>query len=136
MEKKMKLSKRILFLLFSFIICFENCNLGSTFAAEKKAENTDDISGDLEVILNIDTNTMNKYIEGFQQKYPNVKLTYTCYSDYEKHIMDRIKKNDYGDVLFIPASLDAEGVEKYLEPLGDIDTLSQKYNFVDNTYRS
>ena len=130
----MKLSKRILFLLFSFIICFENCNLGSTFAAEKKAENTDDISGDLEVILNIDTNTMNKYIEGFQQKYPNVKLTYTCYSDYEKNIMDRIKKNDYGDVLFIPASLDAEGVEKYLEPLGDIDTLSQKYNFVDNTY--
>ena len=95
---------------------------------------SDELSGSLEVILNIDEKIMNKYIQAFQQKYPNVTIEYTGYPNYEESILSRLESNNYGDVLFIPASLDTNGVKNYLEPLGEIATLSEKYNFVENAY--
>lgn len=110
-------------------------------AAEDKSKNklsadmnSSDLKCKLEVILNIDETIMKEYIQAFQQKYPNIIVEYTGYPDYEENIQTRLKNNDYGDVLFIPASIDTAGVIEYFEPLGDVDTLSTKYNFVRNAY--
>ena len=155
MDKKMKLFKRLSLMLMSFAICFVQCDIGRVLAAEVQiesetetenvmeensssqevSEETDDISGELEVILNIDENIMNTYIEGFEQKYPDIKIKYTRYSDYEERIKERIDNNDYGDVLFIPAYMDYKQAARYFEPLGDLDSLSLKYNYLENSYK-
>lgn len=151
----MKLFKRLSLMLMSFAICFVQCDIGRVLAAEVQiesetetenvmeensssqevSEETDDISGELEVILNIDENIMNTYIEGFEQKYPDIKIKYTRYSDYEEKIKERIDNNDYGDVLFIPAYMDSKQAARYFEPLGDLDSLSLKYNYLENSYK-
>lgn len=152
----MKLFERLLLMLMSFTICFVQCDIGRVLAAEVQIENetetenvtgeedsssqdaseeTDDVSGELEVILNIDENVMSTYIEGFEQKYPDVKVKYTRYSDYEERIKRRIENNNYGDVLFMPAYIDSSDVAMHFEPLGDLDTLSYKYNYLQNSYK-
>lgn len=142
----MKLLQRIAIIITAFAICFAQCDLCNVSAAENNIDvaepdaeeitttQTSDGIIELEVVLNIDQNLMKKYIEGFEQKYPNIRIKYTQYSDYEQQIQERIAQNNYGDVLFIPASMDSNGVLNYLEPLGEVDILSQKYNFVDNAY--
>ena len=137
--------KRLLSLIISISIvisaCFTNIKNDIIFAAEDKSKgklsadmDSDNLKCKLEVILNIDETIMQKYIQAFQQKYPNIVIEYTGYPDYEGNIQTRLKNNDYGDVLFIPASIDPAGVMKYFEPLGDVATLSTKYNFVRNAY--
>lgn len=132
-----------IFILFTIILsaCFAYVGEDIIWAVEDNSKSqlaTDiepnELSGSLEVILNIDETIMTKYIQAFQQKYPNVTVKYTGYSNYEESILSRLESNDYGDVLFIPASLDTNGVKKYLEPLGEIAALSEKYNFVENAY--
>lgn len=142
----MKLLQRIAIIITAFAICFTQSARYSVLAAENSVDaaepdteetttgQTSDGTVELEVILNIDQNLMKKYIEGFEQKYPKIRIKYTQYSDYEQQIQERIAQNNYGDVLFIPASIDSSGVMNYLEPLGEVDILSQKYNFVDNAY--
>lgn len=142
----MKLLQKIAIIITAFAICFTQSDPYNVLAAENGIDasepdteetttaHTSDDTVELEVILNIDQNLMKKYIEGFEQKYPNIRIKYTQYSDYEQKIQERIAQNNYGDVLFIPASMDSNGVMNYLEPLGEVDILSQKYNFVDNAY--
>lgn len=128
---KMKIHKRII--LFTFVCILTIVQMGATFV--RAGENSgDDLSGQIEVILNVDDELMKKYIKDFNKKYSDVKVKYTRYSDYETEIMKRIESGDYGDVLFIPASIDSQGVETYLEPLGKVEDFTDKYNFVENAY--
>lgn len=104
-------------------------------SAQEVSEEPDDGSGELEVILNIDENVMRPYIEGFEQKYPDIKVNYTSYSGYEDEIKSHIDNNDYGDVLFVPGYMDLQDVAMYFEPLGNLDDLSLKYNYLQNSYK-
>ena len=160
----MKLFKRLSLMLMSCAMCFTQCDIDRVLAAEVQTENeteleedstTDsenetesdestvqevsgenaDLTGELEVTLNIDENVMNTYIEGFEQKYPDVDVKYTMYSDYEEKIKERIDNNDYGDVLFMPAYMDSKEAAKHFEPLGDLEALSAKYNYLQNSYK-
>lgn len=131
MNKKSVISL-ITALLLLITLFFSDSALITIYGSDSK--NTESISGEIEVILNIDKNIINKYISAFEKKYPGVKVKYTSLPDYESEIMQRIEDNNYGDVIFIPASMDAKKVHVYFEPLGTVSNLSQKYNFIDNAF--
>ena len=76
---KMKIHKRIR--LFTFVCILTIVQMGATFV--RAGENSgDDLSGQIEVILNVDDELMKKYIKDFNKKYSDVKVKYTRYSDY------------------------------------------------------
>ena len=143
-------------MLMSFTMYFTQCDCSIVLAAEQQiedetktenvtqpgdsslqetSEELDDGSGELEVILNIDTEVMRTYIEGFEQKYPDIKINYTSYSEYDDEIKKRIADNDYGDVLFVPGYMDSQDASMCFEPLGKLEDLSLKYNFLHNSYK-
>ena len=130
----MKISKRIFLLTLVCILTIVHINPALLNAAEVSLTGEQTISGDIEVILNIEEELMKKYIQEYNKKYPNVTVKYTRYGDYETSIMERIDSGDYGDVLFIPASIDSQGVQSCLDPLGKVDDLKEKYNFIENAY--
>lgn len=68
-------------------------------------ENASEISGEIEVIMHYSYEDMKDHIAAFHQKYPNVKVKYTCYADYEPNLTLRLESGDYGDVFFIPSFL-------------------------------
>ena len=123
--------KRLIVSVLICVIVLLQIGFGFSFARAKNGSDESQ-SGQIEVILNVDDKLMKKYIEAFNQKYPGIKVKYTKCSDYESDIMKRINSGDYGDVLFIPASLDSEGVQNYLEPLGNVEDFTDKYNFVES----
>ena len=127
----MKTHKKLLLLSLICILTFLQLCPTCTWASETANNN---VTANIEVILNVDSAAMDKCIKEFHRKYPNIKVTYTRYSEYEAEIMKRIKSGNYGDVLFIPASIDSQGVQKYLEPLGTIDDYKDTYNFIENAY--
>lgn len=52
-------------------------------------------------------------------------------ADYE--VNARLASGDYGDVFFIPSTLGSDEYAKYLEPLGSLQELSLKYNFLEQS---
>lgn len=91
----------------------------------------EELSGEIEVIINVNESNMQKYKEAFERKYPNAKINYTTYHDYDRAVKERIESGDYGDVLYVPSYFSSESFWKYLEPLGTMDELSEKYYFVE-----
>ncbi len=72
------------------------------------------------------------HIEQFNKIYPNVEVESIYLLEYEKETMNMIESGDYGDVLLIPDWITYGQWDKYFQPLGDYDKLSQKYLFMDN----
>lgn len=106
----------------------------STMQTQAAQPNTS-VSGDIEVIFNFAEDTMEPYIEAFCAKYPNVKVNYLCYSNFETQIVDRIEKGDYGDVLFVPAYLSNTEITSLFSYLGDYTSMSLRYNYLDGGKR-
>ena len=103
---------------------------GTAFTVHAE-ETEQEISGDIEVIFNRKEEDMQPYIDAFEEKYPGVEVTYTCYGSYESSIKQRMEEGDYGDVLFFPTYADSNKLKEYFAPLGDYISLSEKYNYVD-----
>lgn len=97
-------------------------------------EGRDRISGSIKVTFNLGSPQIQKYIEGFEQKYPGVKVTYECIDDYENAMTGRLAAGDYGDVLFVPGFMDSREIPNYFAPLGDYNQMAAKYNYVDNGF--
>ena len=102
----------------------------TAFASEQEQTT---VSGEIEVLMNQSYESMHEYIEGFEQKYPGVKINLTYYSDYENEAGNRIQSGNYGDVLLIPGAILAENYDKYLEPLGTYQELNVKYNYMEQS---
>ncbi len=96
-----------------------------------EADDTEEISGEIEVILNRSEEDMRKYIDAFESKYPQVTVTYTSYANYEGSIRKRVESGDYGDVLFAPAFIGEQDMLHYFESLGNVVRLKEKYNYID-----
>ena len=60
----------------------------TVFASEQEQAG---VSGEIEVLMNQSYESMYKYIEGFEQKYPDTKINLTYYSDYENEAGNRIR---------------------------------------------
>lgn len=93
--------------------------------------NAEDVQGEIEVLINVDAKLMEKYKNAFQKKYPDVTVKYTTYYRYDEEVKQRVESGDYGDVLYVPGFIGEESYWKLLEPLGKVDDLSKKYDFVE-----
>lgn len=113
------------------LVAVMGCSLFCNTLTVQAAEESANISGEIEVIFNRNEADMQTYIEAFERKYPGVTVKYTCYNDFETSIQLRMEEGDYGDVLFFPGSIATENAGDYFEPLGDYTLLSEKYNYLD-----
>ncbi len=126
---KNSIKKIMICLILSLAASLNLCSI--TVNATEEAENV--ISGEIEVLMNQDEASMSKYIQSFEEKYPQVTVKYVFYSDYENEVNKRIQNGDYGDVLLIPGNIGSDQYEKYLTLLGSVTELSKKYNFMDQS---
>ena len=46
----------------------------------------DELSGEIEVLINVNPSEMTKYKNAFEKKYPNVTVHYTTYYDYDSEV--------------------------------------------------
>lgn len=117
--------KRISTLFTTFILLLSICLLipHPVRAAE--------LNGEIEVLINVNASEMEKYKKAFEKKYPNVTVHYTTYYDYDPEVQKRIETGDYGDVLYIPSFFANQSFWKYLEPIGSVNELSEKYDFIE-----
>lgn len=91
----------------------------------------EELSGEIEVLINVNASEMEKYKSAFEKKHPNVTVHYTTYHDYDSEVQKRINSGDYGDVLYIPSFFADLPFQDYLEPFGSTNDLSQKYDFLN-----
>ncbi|GIJ43181.1 sugar ABC transporter substrate-binding protein [Virgisporangium aliadipatigenens] len=71
-----------------------------------------------------------EYKKRFEAKYPDVKVKFEAITDYEGEVRIRMGTKDYGDVLLIPNSVNADQLPAFFEPLGTVDELKDRYRFV------
>ena len=101
-------------------------------------EDYQDIEASIKVLTNrtdiVDT-VYAGYAEEFMELYPNIKVEYEAVTDYEESLTLRLTTGDWGDLCFIPTSVDKSELGDYFTPLGDFDTLDPVYNFcTEKTY--
>ncbi|MCD7957074.1 MAG: ABC transporter substrate-binding protein [Lachnospiraceae bacterium] len=101
-------------------------------------EDYQDITASITVLTNrtdIADTTYAEYAEQFSELYPNITVTYDAITDYEESLTLRLITGDWGDICFIPTSVDKDELSNYFLSFGDYDTLSGIYNFLqDSTY--
>lgn len=69
------------------------------------------------------------YAEEFMELYPNIEVKYEAVTDYEESLNLRLTAGDWGDICFIPASVNKSELSEYFTSLGDFETLNEIYNF-------
>jgi ABC-type glycerol-3-phosphate transport system substrate-binding protein len=76
--------------------------------------------------------SMAKYIEAFNQDYPNITVETEGITDYAQTALLRLPTGEaWGDVMFIP-SIDMVQLADYFIPYGTVEEMSQYINFADN----
>ena len=93
-------------------------------------------AGDITVLTNrtdrVEDGTFDKYKAAFNEKYPDVNVTFEAITDYEGEVTTRLSTPEYGDVLGIPASVTPDQLPQFFEPLGDTDELKEQYRFLND----
>lgn len=97
-----------------------------------------DLKADIKVLTDrtdlVDT-TYKGYAEEFHKIYPNINVTYEAVTDYAESITLRLTNGDWGDVCFIPATVEKSEMGTYFTPMGDYADLDPIYNNVaEKTY--
>lgn len=99
----------------------------------KLGEDYQDLKADIKILTDrtdiVDT-TYKGYAESFMKEYPNIKVTYEAITDYAESVTLRLTNGDWGDICFIPDSVEKSEMPNYFIPLGDYSTLNDTYNFV------
>lgn len=97
-----------------------------------------DLKADIKILTNRTdiVNTVYKdYAEQFMKEYPNIKVTYEGITDYAESVTLRLTNGDWGDICFMPDTVEKSEMSNYFVPLGDYATLNELYNFVtEKTY--
>lgn len=108
---------------------FNSLNVGEDYT---------DLKADIKILTNrtdICDTTYAEYAKEFQKIYPNINVTYEGITDYAETVTLRLTNGDWGDICFIPDTVDKSEFSNYFTPLGDYDTLNEKYNYVtEKTY--
>lgn len=91
-----------------------------------------DIKADITILTNrtdiVDT-VYAGYAKQFMELYPNIKVTYQGVTDYEQTMQLKLSTGDWGDICFIPNSINKSEFSNYFIPLGDTSALDGIYNF-------
>jgi len=69
------------------------------------------------------------YVKQFQEIYPNVNITYDLITDYAQNALLRVGTDNW-TIMGIPTVAKDE-LPTYFVPFGSVETLSEKYSFVD-----
>lgn len=89
-----------------------------------------DLKADIKVLTDrtdvVDT-TYKEYAEEFQKDFPNITVTYEGVTDYANAVTLRLTSGDWGDLCFIPDSVDKDELSTYFAPLGNYDDLDKVY---------
>ena len=98
----------------------------------KEEKKNDEIGGTIKVVTSrTDADELfEKIEEDFKKLYPNVEdIVWESAADDDKYIATRMNTKDYGDVLFIPFTMNGtpEEYENYFEGLGSVSELEEKY---------
>lgn len=75
--------------------------------------------------------TLARYSEEFKALYPDVTVNWETITDYAGEVATRLNTTDYGDVLNIPPSLSADKFSQFFSPLGTVEELGAKYQFIN-----
>lgn len=147
----MKLNKRILSLGMAAVMTVPLTACGGGKKADEAAANVNlpsidsitlstadqpgdytDLTASIKVLTNrtdiVDT-VYKGYAEQFMELYPNITVEYEGITDYEESLKLRLTTGDWGDLCFIPTSVNKSELSQYFAPLGDFDTLDGIYNF-------
>ncbi|GHV51247.1 sugar ABC transporter substrate-binding protein [Spirochaetia bacterium] len=73
-----------------------------------------------------------RYIADFQKMYPNITITYEAITDYAESMTTRLSTPRWGDVCMIPTTIPLTELSNYFQSFGNLDVLSETYNFADN----
>lgn len=105
---------------------------GCAKKSESEVSNKGKIGGEITVVT--DRTDADEFFaqveENFKKKYPDVvDIKWESSTDYDTHITTRMNTKEYGDVLFIPFSLNATPQEysNYFVPLGKVEDLEKEY---------
>lgn len=97
-----------------------------------------DLKADITILTNrtdIVDDVYKGYADEFHKLYPNITVTYEGITDYAESVTLRLTNGDWGDICFIPDTVEKSEFSNYFIPLGDYATLNEKYNFVtEKTY--
>ena len=143
----MSVSKKVLSVGLAAVLAASMIPAVGVFAADeeiptldqiKVGEDYQDLKASIKVLTNrtdiVDT-VYKGYADEFMKMYPNIKVEYEGITDYEQSLELRLTTGDWGDLCFIPTSVDKSELSSYFTPLGDYDTLDLTYNFVqDKSY--
>lgn len=105
----------------------------------KIGEDYTDLEASIKILTNrtdIVDSVYKGYAEEFKKIYPNIDITYEGVTDYEQSLILRLSTGDWGDICFIPTSVDKTELPNYFISYGDTQTLNQIYRFCDEmTYQ-
>lgn len=73
-----------------------------------------------------------KYKADFESSHSGVTVNFEAVNDYQNNLTTRMGTEDYGDVLMMPGNITKDKFKDFYEPMGKIDELKDKYNFLDN----
>lgn len=96
-------------------------------------EDYKDLKADIRILTDrtdiVDT-VYKGYADEFSSKYPNITVTYEGTTDYAESVTMRLTTGDWGDICFIPDTVEKSELSTYFTPMGDFATLDKTYNFV------
>ena len=109
----------------------ENQNI-PTIDSIKLGEDYKDLNASIKILTDrtdiVDT-VYKGYAEQFAELYPGIQVTYEGVTDYGESLNLRLTTGDWGDICYIPTSVDKDEMSEYFTPLGDYETLDKIYNF-------
>ena len=77
--------------------------------------------------------SLQAYVDEFNKVYPNITVTYEAVTDYAQDSIIRLSgSTDWGDIMMMPASIEADEFENYFVPFGNLDEMTELYNFIDS----
>ena len=115
-------------------IALSGCTGG---AADNDPSNTIDgeVKGDITIITwrtdLVENGQFDEYIAAFEEQYPDVSVEVEAITDYAGEMQTRLSTDNYGDVIGIPAAIQPDQFEQFLEPLGEKADFEGTYRFLN-----
>lgn len=134
MKRVLALFLSLLLLSVSFLTLAEDV---PTFDSFTLGEDYKDVTASIKVLNHrtdlIESGAITEYIARFNEMYPNITITYEGVTDYAEESVIRLAgSKEWGDIMMLPASLEADEFESFFVPFGNLDEMSEKYNFINN----
>ena len=95
---------------------------------ELNIEDYTDLSADIKILTDrtdIADTVYAGYAELFNERFPNIHVTYEAVTDYAEAVTLRLTNGDWGDICFIPDTVEKTELSTYFIPLGDYDAMDE-----------